>query len=185
MILCDLVCHGQPSPLVWKDYVGLLKRKKGNLVDYNFRDKRTGWHNSTLSATFADGSIIFNTPIVDVFNSIFYQHLALRPSCHVFPFTNFKRFSDFTIADFWGIENCKPHFDDNKGVSLVLLNTEKGVVLFEKIKGNLIFEKSNIDECKQRHLTRPAEPSPDRDVFWSEYYKYGFEYVAKNIPTME
>jgi len=179
LILSDLVCHGTPSPLIWEDYVYFLKKKKGNLTEFNFRDKRTGWHDSILSAIFADGSIIFNTPIVDVFNSIFYYHVALRPSCHVCPFANFERVSDLTIADFWGIEKCKPHFDDNKGVSLVLLNTKKGAAIFEKIKNHLIYEESNAGECTQRNLIRPTEPSPKRDVFWEDYYKYGFEYVAK------
>lgn len=179
LILCDLVCHGTPSPLIWKDYVDFLKQKKGDLRQFNFRDKRKGWHESLRSATFADGAVICNTPLIDVFFSIYAELTVLRPACHVCPFACLERVSDLTIADFWGIEKCKPHFDDNKGVSLVLLNTKKGVLIFDKIKDQLIYEESNVNECKQHNLTRPTEPSPQRDIFWKDYYKNGFEYIAK------
>jgi coenzyme F420-reducing hydrogenase beta subunit len=116
---------------------------------------------------------------VDCFDSIFYQHIALRPSCHACVFTNFTRPSDITIADFWGIENSKPELDDNKGISLVLVNTKKGEAIFENTKDRLIIEASTMDECRQRPLTVPAEPSPKRDVFWNDYHEHGFEYVAK------
>ena len=181
LILCDLVCHGTPSPLIWKEYIDLLlKNKKSKLKRFNFRDKGVGWHNSQLYAMFADGSNMYNTPLVDLFDSIFYQHIALRPSCHVCVFANFDRVSDITMGDFWGIEKYKPDFDDNKGVSLTLLHTKKGEAIFESVKECLIYESSSIDECKQqRHLTEPAKRSPKRDVFWKDYYEYGFEYVAK------
>lgn len=180
LIMCDLVCLGTPSPLIWKDYVSFLEKKKGcTLQSFNFRDKGQGWHTSRLCAQFTDGTLLYNTPIVDSFNSIFYQHIALRPSCHACVFTNFERPSDITIADFWGIENSKPEFDDNRGVSLVLVNTKKGEAVFEKVKDQLVYETSNMDECRQRHLTVPAEPSPKRNEFWHDYYEHGFEYVAK------
>ncbi len=180
LILCDLVCHGTPSPLIWKEYVSLLeKRMRCNLQSFKFRDKGDGWHTSRLYAEFVNGACLYHMPLVDSFNSIFYQHIALRPSCHNCIFTNFARPSDITIADFWGIEKCKPDFDDNQGVSLVLLNTPKGEAIFDKIKGHLDYVASSIEECRQRHLTEPAEPSPKRAVFWNDYYEYGFEYVAK------
>lgn len=180
LILCDLVCLGTPSPIIWKEYVALLERTKGStLQSFKFRDKGKGWHSSSLSAQFVDGTTLCNTPIVDCFDSIFYQHIALRPSCHACVFTNYARPSDITIADFWGIEDSKPEFDDNKGVSLVLVNTEKGKAVFEKVKVGLVYEVSTMDECRQRHLTVPAEPSPKRDIFWNDYYEHGFEYVAK------
>ena len=180
LILCDLVCLGTPSPLIWSDYINLLlKNKTTKLKRFNFRDKGAGWHKSRLYAMFADGSTMYNTPMVDLFDSIFYQHIVLRPSCHACVFTNFDRVSDITIADFWGIEKCKPDFDDNKGVSLVLINTKKGEAIFENVKECLIYESSSIDECKQRHLTEPAKPSPKRDVFWKDYYEHNFKYVAK------
>jgi coenzyme F420-reducing hydrogenase beta subunit len=122
---------------------------------------------------------MYNTSLIDIFDSLFYQHIVLRPSCHACVFTNFERSSDITIADFWGIEKYKSDFDDNKGVSLVLINSKKGEMIFKNVKRHLIYEISNMVECKQRHLTTPAEPSPKRDTFWKEYNEHGFEYVAK------
>jgi len=182
MILCDLVCHGTPSPLIWRDYIDLLVRKKGaSLQSFYFRDKSAGWHSSRLYAEFSNGSTLSHTALLDCFNNIFYSHMALRPACHACVFTNFQRPSDITIADFWGIELCKPEFDDDKGVSLVLLNTTKGKNIFENINKCLLHKQSNVEECKQRqrHLMEPATRSPLRDAFWKDYHNNGFEYVAK------
>lgn len=180
LILCDVVCLGTPSPLIWEEYVHfLVYKKKCDLQDFNFRNKESGWHSSQLYATMKDGTSGFNCPLVDSYDSLFHLHVVLRPSCHACVFTNFRRVSDITMADFWGIENSNPEFDDNKGVSLMLINTKKGAEVFENIKGAIEFAPSTVTDCKQRHLTKPAAKSPMRDIFWQEYHKYGFEYITK------
>jgi len=186
LILCDLICHGTPSPLIWKEYISLLKKKKkSNLKYFKFRDKGKGWHKSRLYAEFDDGSKLYDEPLIKLYNSIFYQHVALRPSCHHCVFTNLKRPSDITIGDFWGIEKYKQRFDDNKGVSLVLINTEKGEDIFQKLRNNLIYETSSVEECvqQQRHLTVPASCPSKRKIFWEDYYSRGFKYVARKYTT--
>lgn len=180
LILCDLVCHGVPSPLVWADYVKFLKvRFKYELKKFEFRNKTKGWHNSCLLAEFENGSIVYNSHILDCYTSLFYQHNILRPSCYDCVFTNFRRPSDITIGDFWGIDRYKPHFDDDKGVSLVLINSYNGKSLFDKINSQLLFEKSDTNECRQRHLLKPPERPLKREGFWKDYSEHGFEYVAK------
>lgn len=189
LITCDLVCHGTPSPLLWLEYVRLLEEKHvSRLEKFNFREKSLGWHSSRAYATFDDGAVEYETPLLKGFDSLFYQHIALRPSCHKCPFTNLSRPSDVTIADFWGIEKFKPDFDDNKGVSLLLINSPKGNAVFEEIKDMLIYELSSVDECKQgqNHLKKPASQSPKRALFWSDFQKKGIEFVLKKYthPTI-
>jgi len=182
LILCDLVCHGTPSPLIWNEYVVLLQQKRGKkLTDFKFRDKSLGWHKALAKAYYEDGTNEFNTNFLRSFNSIFYQHVALRPSCHYCPFTNFERPGDITIADFWGIEKQKTEFDDDRGISLVLVNTEKGSSIIEQIKQRLIMQPSSVEECieRQTNLKKPAKPSPKRNEFWSKYFEKGFEFVQK------
>jgi hypothetical protein len=62
---------------------------------------------------------------------------------------------------------------------LVLVNTNKGLAIFEQVRKYLLYEPSNIDECRQRHLTVPAQASPNRNAFWNDFYAQGFEFVAK------
>lgn len=180
LILCDVVCSGVPSPLIWEEYLALIQNKvRAGLKDFRFRHKRKGWHSSRVYTEFADGETFFDKPLINIFSHLFAQHLADRPSCQACVYTNFSRPSDLTLADFWGIEQYMPAFDDNKGVSLVLVNTKKGKEVFERIKKDIIYEKSNVSECKHRNLKSPTKPSPRREKFWQDYWEHGFEYVAK------
>lgn len=189
LLLCDLVCKGTPSPLFWKDYVALLEKKHNKrLSNFFFRDKSRGWHNPRTLAIYEDGDVESDTELLKSFNRVFYQHIALRPSCHKCPFTNTYRTSDITIADFWGIENYKPAFDDNRGTSLVMINTPKGKAVFEEVKHSLVFERSSLEECTgaQKHLKQPAKPSSKRSAFWKDYSEMGIEYALKKYayPTL-
>lgn len=101
-----------------------------------------------------------------------------RKSCGNCHFTNTKRPSDITIADFWGWEKTDPNFNaDNKGCSLVLLNTEKGRKLFEAVKDRMNTVSANLEDCMQPNMSHPSEIHPDSDQFFSDYRKKGFKYV--------
>lgn len=180
LLLCDIVCHGTPSPMLWKDYLKFLEKKKGKKVkNYYFRSKVKGWHEHTEVAVFDDNQKDYKSNEVKVFKSLFYSHNALRPACHNCKYSNITRPSDLTIADFRGIEKFNKDFDDNKGISLVLINTAKGRKVFEEINNQFESIKSNLQDCMQRNLINPTPISKKRDVFWQEYYDNGFEYIAK------
>ena len=69
-----------------------------------------------------------------------------RQSCYSCMFASKSRITDFTIADFWGIEKVKPDLDYTKGVSLLTVNSEKGKKLLNIFKNNTsILEKIDID----------------------------------------
>lgn len=182
LILCDLVCMGVTSPLLWRDYVFFLQRSKGKaLDDFRFRDKSAGWHRPAAKAIFAGGCEEQGTELTRAYTNLFYRRFALRPSCHSCFFTNFSRVSDITMADFWGIEEQKTEFDDGLGVSLVLVNTPIGSSVLDAVKNVLVLEKSSKDEClgRQVHLKRPAEPSPLRNAFREDYNGRGIEFVLQ------
>lgn len=112
------------------------------------------------------------------FTFLFYKHIMFRKSCGTCHFTNTKRPSDITIADFWGWEKTDPNFNtDDKGVSLVLLNTEKGSKLFEAVKERMNTFPTNLDDCLQPNMKHPSEIHPKRSHFEKDYVKKGFEYV--------
>ncbi len=112
------------------------------------------------------------------FTFLFYKHIMFRKSCGKCHFTNTKRPSDITIADFWGWKKTDPTFNaDNKGCSLVFVNTEKGRKLFEAVSERLNIIPANLEDCMQPNLRHPSVIHPRRDQFEREYAQKGFEYV--------
>lgn len=184
LVLCDIVCHGVPSPRIFDDYLKMLNSKSSSKVKgYYWRDKVNGWHTHTEKVVYEDGSEDFKSKITKIYKELFYSHSILRPACHNCKYTNLNRCSDITIADFWGIEKIMPEFDDNKGVSLVILNSNKGRDLFDNIKVSLDYKESNIRDCLQPQLQYPSRESHNRSEFWNDYNKYGFEYIAKKYTS--
>lgn len=180
LILCDIVCHGVPSPLIFKDYIRYIEKLTNNtVIDYKYRDKSNGWHIHTEKAIFLNENKNNISSNLNIYKNLFGSNNILRPACHNCKYTNLNRCSDITISDFWGIENSMPDFDDDKGISLLLINTEKGRSYFEKIMDNIEYRKSNIKDCLQPQLIMPTEQSIERENFWEDYFKYGFEYISK------
>lgn len=112
------------------------------------------------------------------FTYVFYQHIMFRHSCGKCHFCNTTRPSDITIADFWGWEKTDPEFNkDNKGCSLVLVNTPKGREIFEAVKDKLNTIPAELDNCLQPNLQHPSVIHPKRMQFEKDYVKHGFKYV--------
>lgn len=119
------------------------------------------------------------------FTYAFYKHIMFRQSCGICHFCNTKRPSDITIADFWGWEKTDPNINaDDKGISLILVNTEKGKILFEAVKDNMHIIPAKLEDCLQTHLRKPSEIHPKRMDFEKDYAKYGFEHTFKKYALM-
>lgn len=177
LYLCDIVCHGVPSPKVWADYLEYVETKENRLIEkVNFRDKERGWKAHFESFVFQSGKKI----ITRTFTDLFYKHLILRPSCSSCKFTNTRRPSDITIADFWGWEKAVPGFnDDDLGCSLVFVNTPKGDQLFKHILPEIHAIQTDLAHCMQPNLEHPSVFSPKYDSFWKDYQRKGFDFVVK------
>lgn len=87
--------------------------------------------------------------------------------------------ADITIADFWKIDSAIPGFNDDKGVSLVLINNEKGEKVFDLIKKDLIYQTSTVEKCMMSTMQRPFSKPEDREEFWDSYLKKDFDFMAK------
>lgn len=112
------------------------------------------------------------------FTDLFYKHIMFRASCGKCHFANTRRPSDITLGDFWGWEKTDPNFNkDDKGVSLVLINTEKGRDLFDKVKGRMDVITAELSDCMQNNLQQPTVMHPLSSEFEKDYEKKGFEYV--------
>ena len=174
LVLVDIVCHGAPSPYIWKDYLGYMEYLYNTTFDViNFRDKeKYGWkdHKETFISNkgeFIEGGL---------YTQLFYKHIMFRKSCGICYFTNLKRPSDITLADFWGWENSVPDMNvDDKGISLILLNTEKGKIFFNLARQCMDVKEVDIHNCLQRTLLSPSQTHSLRDKFEKDYIKYGFD----------
>lgn len=166
--IVGIICHGTPSPKIWKDYVA------GKIEYLTFKDKRNGWNNPT--AYVLKGG---KEKSISDYVSIFYNRCSLRPSCYECPYATTERKVDLTIGDFWGIEQVMPDFYSPEGNSLVLVHTEKGQRIFEKIKDKVEWRESNTIDCLQPNLIKPTERPPKREKFWFDYRKKGISFVIK------
>lgn len=180
LIMTDIICHGTPSPTIWKDFVRYIQDKhRQRLVSFTFRNKNKGWKSYSVKATFTNQKERTDNADIMIFTKLFFSLLAHRPSCYKCKFTNLSRPSDLTMGDFWGLEKTLATFEDTAGVSLLLVNTKKGHELFSNIKDDIIFIQSNTTDCIQHNLMKPNAQPNLRGEFWSDYFEYGFLYIAK------
>ena len=135
----DFVCHGVPSPKVWKKYLKevCLAYNIATITDIQFRNKTEGWKKFSLQITYTDNDgkeRIFREPLNEnLFMECFLNDLCLRPSCYQCPARCGKSGSDITLGDLWGAEYICPDIDDDKGLSLVILRKERGFQLGDKM----------------------------------------------------
>lgn len=177
LITIDIVCHAVPSPKIWQNYLDYIEEKYNQKIKtVNFRDKRYGWHSHFETFILENGAIITD----NIHRMFFYNHLTIRPSCTRCIYTNFRRVSDITIGDFWGWEKYHKEWNDNKGVSLVIVNTDLGKRLFELMKDNCLYIKSNTKECIQPQLIAPIKANKKYNKFTNDFERYGFNYVLEH-----
>lgn len=175
LICIDLICHGVPSPKVWEDYISFLQsNRKSKIVNACFRDKRFGWHGATESFMFENGIEEFRKTS----NYLYFKGLSIRESCAKCHFTNLRRVGDITIGDQWGVAKGSK-YDDNKGLSLVFINSEKGERFIGVLKKHGILERCRISECMQPQLQSPVTINSQYSMFVKDYEEKGFYYVAK------
>lgn len=137
LLLVDLMCHGCPSPLVFKKYLQYRKQTDGGdeFVCVNFRDKITGWRAFSNTYIYKNGKKY--SASVDIFFRGFLRNAYLRPSCYNCQFKDIERVSDITLGDSWSMENIAPGLDNDKGHSFVVCHTPKGRSMIEEVKDKL------------------------------------------------
>lgn len=179
LITQDVICHGVPSPLVWKKYLN-HKTQNLKLTNVCFRDKKFGWrkyHISITAKTPQNQEVVYSKPFNnEPYMNMFIFNKVLRPSCHKCSFKGAGHQADITLADFWGkaLKKYAPEFNDNKGCSLVLTNSSKGEELLKKVIGQLTIKQV------------PVKPALSGNPM---YYKSAFKHplrksLMKNLQRM-
>lgn len=176
LLLVDIVCHGVPSPRIWKECLDAIeKKKKKKIKKVDFRDKKGwGWGEHKERIDWTDDTYTYTY----TYTYMFYAHLIMRPSCGVCHFANVQRPGDITLADGWGWKNIAPNLNaHDRGCSLVIPNTETGEQVFSVLKEQLNYVETTLNNMMQPNLKSPTVLNPQSNDFQKEYMKFGFNYV--------
>ncbi len=177
----DVVCHGVPSPQLWKSYTDYIEKKnKAKIESVNFRSKYSGRKELESKTSGALNKQIFIPKGQDLYMKMFLNNYSLRPSCYECQAKK-HRLSDISIADFWGIDQVVPEMNDNKGISLLILRTNKGCALFEKIASELTYKKVSYRDAIRENLAEYASVKrpTQRDAFYNDFRESGFDGLIK------
>ena len=192
LLTCDFICHGTPSPKVFRDYVASLESGgHGRVESFRFRNKDRAWSSSGLQMgtkiTYADGTVERKAPAFrDAYMNGFLGDLYLRPICYECPFKRLpKYYADITIADFWGVDKVCPELNDGKGTSLVLLHSAHAQEVFEAVKDDFTFRDCDFARslAKNPPLLKSSEPNPHRARFFGDYRRKGYGSVERTYLT--
>ena len=133
LLTIDLICHGTPNASVWQQHLKYLEHKyRGQIVSVNFRSKKQGWGEMMLELGFENGKKKYLVAFEDCYYRNFLQGNLNRPSAFTCKYATEKRVSDITIGDFWGDYKSDYHLDPTSGMSICLVNTEKGLDYLNK-----------------------------------------------------
>lgn len=171
LILVDIACHGVPSPLVYKEYIKKLQLlNTSGIKDIRFRDKSTGWKTYSFKVEYNNGELK-EKGYDNIYMKGFLKDIYLRPSCYTCKFKKPITSADLTLADYWGVQHKHPEFDDDKGISLILVNSKKG-----QSKFNLISKKIEVVETDLKYATncnpcivKHVEYNPKREDFFKAF----------------
>lgn len=167
LILVDFVCHGVPSPKVWQTYL-LEKFEVSRIRNICFREKTEGWKKFSLRIDNDKGSYRKNLQ-KDWYLKGFLKNMYLRPSCYECAFKGYERESNFTLADFWGVEKILPEFYDEDGVSILLVNDKRGQEIWEIVKNQFVYQEIPVKKALEKNsamFKSPIRPA-GRDIFFA------------------
>lgn len=177
LICVDVICHGTPSPKLWKEYLVYQENKRGGdkIADVKFRNKDCGWENYRMKQ---DDTYIPMSD--DIFMQLFLRNFALRPSCYNCAAKK-NKCSDITLGDFWGIDDVSPEMNDHKGTSLVIVRTLKGQNFLDSVKDDLVIKSVTYEDgvkCNPSEYLSTDYPQ-ERSTFFDDLDSLGFEALYK------
>ena len=169
VLLVDVICHGVPAPAVWGARTdGVRDRLGSSLAEVDFRDKKTGWENYSVTYRADNGRAKSNLWDRDWFMAAFLQNASLRTSCFSCPCRGEgTHASDITLGDFWGVRGAHPEVEAGAGVSAVIVRTEAGERAFERVATEVHRGRSSVDSIAAGNpsLCKQPSPHPQRDAF--------------------
>ena len=185
LVLVDLICHGTPSNKVFQQYLCELESKyKSNAISICFREKSFGWNRFAMRIEFANGRYYHKPNQLDPWMLAFNENIMLRTSCYNCQFRVRDRVSDLTLGDLWGIDNVAREMNDNKGVSFVVIQSDKGKQLIRELAEAVWIKSVDFSKVKDSNSFHTLPIHESREAFIKTVIHDSFrtaykEYVAK------
>lgn len=185
LITVDLICHGVPSPALFAEYIKNVEQKKGKITDIRFRNKvRNGW--------CSQGSISYlkydtkKTYTISPYNASYYYYYYLannvnRMSCYSCKYSTTQRVGDISIGDYWNIQDIRPDIDSSDGISLMLVNSERGKKLVKSLADKVYLYETELAPAVKGNgnLSKPCDSPDSRKDIYSRIKEHGYAMVAK------
>jgi coenzyme F420-reducing hydrogenase beta subunit len=183
LITVDFVCHGVPSPMVFKNTIRNFERQKNSkVINFSFREKVNGWRDQTAVVYYSNGTKECIKSSNFDYYTLFLGNYFLRHSCYTCNFPN-SHIADLTLGDYWQAVN-----DDDKGVSLVSINSMKGKMLFSELSSRLVtgpLSKKEVNACFTNHSCDNHYDARLREKFFFNYFKCGHIKTLKKFYLIE
>lgn len=183
LITVDIVCHGVPSPKAYNKHLADIAAAAGEpVIKVQFRSKDKGWKGGE-TLFYTEHHKFGDTKRREDYMRLFLNNVSIRPSCGSCAFNNRRSLADITLADYWGIDKQYPDFDDDRGVTLVILNTEKGRQLFEKLRCGMDVLETTFAKGAEYNwaVVKSLALHPQRDHFFAGLGKKTLKELAAEL----
>lgn len=190
LVCMDVICHGAPSPALWRKYAQYQEKKSGGkLKGINFRCKDESWTDFGMKEILENipedsADKFYTSKDKDPYMQMFLRNYCLRPSCYECVAKK-EKMSDLTVADFWGIKETAPEMNDGLGTSLVLIRTKKGQEIFNYISGEMKLKEVAYEAgvkwnpAEYKSCARPSQ----RDTFFADMHTMSFKELEGKYAT--
>lgn len=191
LLLVEIICHGVPSKKLFQDFIDAYGRELGGTIkDFYFRDKSKGQGmitkalyektNGEKKEKVKHGNLI-------PYMSFFLYSYTYRINCYSCPYAVGERAADITLGDFWGFHEEYPYYKESdglsngKGISCVLVNTDKGMKMLEECSDGFILLESEFEKVARHNdqLSKPSKYSEKRETILEMYKNSGYEAVKR------
>lgn len=186
----EVVCHGVPSPLFWKEYLKNEEFMHGKqIVNVNFKNKKFGYASSSMQIRYNDGTTTNRGHEIDYMLRAFTKNMINRNSCFNCHFKGMEHhYADFIVLDGWHIGKWNKNMNDDKGVTLVYLRTSKSEKIFNELKDDMKVQPVEIDDIYAQKdaimLYNSAQRHSNRDLILRCLHEEGFDVMIKKYMPM-
>lgn len=178
----DVVCHGVPSNAVYRKYIEFMEKQNNKKVtNIKWRDKVNGWGPNRITLYFDDNTTKTTISRENPFQIGFLDNVYLRPSCYECKYAKLPRIADISLADFWGYDKELLKNNNNKGLSIIVVSSNKGNTLLKNIEKNIIYHEVEEEyvKSKSRHVYIHPIKNKRRTNFFEDFNKMSFDNLAK------
>lgn len=178
----DLICHGVPSQYVWNKYLDYQEGLEGSTVRRTyFRHKKSGWNTFSILLKYINNMEYVELLTKDPYLQAFLNNVDLRSCCHSCDFKTVSRNSDFTMADLWGIDYICPEWNDDKGVSLLLIHSKKGERIIPYMESYCKIKEIDTDLAISHNIMaiKSMKEHPKRNQFIHNIDKLPFDQLVQ------